>query len=442
MSLAALLHPMSVEEFFRDYVGRKSLHLKGTPDKVKKVFGVDMSVDWVVEKVKEDQARARKRLSAITYVADMDSDGFSIRGPKETRVQLDHQAVINLLTDGLGPLVVSLRDIANCDPVLLHRYLTVRRDFGCDGVQTSHLFFRPKCSVDAPGRGLHWGYNDGLFLQIAGKRRFVLGKESAYLEPYCHANYFEGVGVVERASDETVDVNEADVLDVDPQQLTADRFYAADLEPGDFLYIPPACLHQTHYVAGDYSMGFNFTLRSKTAEELLRSVLESNAEEDRDLWGVPYRTLSRDPDKNRLRASIDNVIERLIQLRDNDEELDRTLAQEQSYENLPLYQFPSEADGELKPDSLLRHALGYVFTGHMGKNEEGEPTFRLFAGESREVEFEDPRLFSFAERLVAHRDFRLSECRGWASNELSDDEVVEFVQSLLEAGLLERAQAV
>jgi hypothetical protein len=94
--------------------------------------------------------------------------------------------------------------------------------------------------------------------------------------------------------------------------------------------------------------------------------------------------------------------------------------------------------GPLEPDARLSLFQGFraAAIGSAVGSDEGRPSFTVTVGH-KEIFFDEPELFAFGQGLHRQRHgFRAGDARDWG--ELSWERVRELLETLVEAGLLQR----
>jgi ribosomal protein L16 Arg81 hydroxylase len=208
-TLAALITPIPVDVFFRDYYGKKILHVPGAPDKFQAWYDEET---WRTVPLRETTVVYPSDLNGVPVTRVIPIPPAQVMEFYEAGLQIvgrvDSQPRIAALMDGLrASLQFPSGKVTNLDKVLC---------------------FASK--VDA-GYKLHWDLHHNFILQIAGAKRWHCGEAPAVDAPLD--------GALVAAPGEPAAEYDGEII-VTPRLEDLKEFV---LHPGDFLYLPPGTWH-------------------------------------------------------------------------------------------------------------------------------------------------------------------------------------------------------
>jgi len=260
MSPDALIHPLGVREFLAGSWERRATYLPGPPDRFAGL-GVDR--------------RAFAAAAASSYLrsgtARLKAQYFDAEG-RHREIGVPAAQIDDLYAAGMTLCLSRIDDDVAPVAVLAAQ---VKDALGLAG----NVFCNAYLSPPGRGFGLHFDSQSVFILQIEG------AKEWRYSETPAHDAPVENVLAEPRSFAEFHAENPTAPLAMpDPASLVHRR-----LEPGDVLYLPPGCWHQT--VADGPSLSLSLTCALRNFTELISDrlfrVFRARADWRRNLPAVP-----------------------------------------------------------------------------------------------------------------------------------------------------------
>ena len=237
-TLSKLLHPISVDEFYEKYFGKRNLYIPGEPGRFDEYFS---EADWTTAPMVETTAVFQTRVDGIpasraiqilpTQVVPFYEAGLLTVG------RVDHLPQIARLIDGLrASLLFPSGKVSNIDKAICF------------------------ASKDATGYQLHWDLHHNFILQIAGTKEWRCGDVPAVDWPV------DGPRVAE-AGQPCAEYDGRAVITPHLDDLARQL-----LNPGDFLYMPPGVWHAP--IARGYSNHVTIALGHRPIYKLISDVLK------------------------------------------------------------------------------------------------------------------------------------------------------------------------
>ncbi len=255
-----LLHPLGVRELLADHWERRAVYLPGPPDRFAGL-GVDR--------------RAFAAAAAASYlrsgIARLKAQYFDAEG-RHREIGVPAPQIDDLYAAGM---TLCLSRIDDDIPAVARLAASVKEALGLAGSVFCNAYLSP------PGRGfgMHFDSQSVFILQLEGSKEWRHGEtpahdapvENVLAEPHEIAKF--------HAENPT-----ASLATPDPSSLVHRR-----LQPGDVLYVPPGCWHQT--LADGPSLSLSLTCRSRNFTELISDrlfrVFRAHADWRRNLPAIP-----------------------------------------------------------------------------------------------------------------------------------------------------------
>jgi ribosomal protein L16 Arg81 hydroxylase len=431
--LGDLLAPLAPETFTTEYWGRKALFVKGSPDKLQRLFPGGFQRD--------DFYRA------IRQAADKNIAGFEVKAGK-------HRSHNSAFHDGQPPSFPVI------PPAQVEATLTegsnIRADNFCDE-RVARLAAAIKAQLNHPGnvrllaslssQGYGWPAHfdppSVVFIQCEGRKRFLISSSPVFPWPRASARLSSN-GTGEYSCD--IEPWE-EIQGVDMEDLTE-----VILEPGDVLYLPPGTAHVTEALS-DFTLSLFLVFENRNFLDLVRPVLERMLLSNPDWRHLP--PISAPGMKSgALPAEAKGFFaDRLAELREALDALDSD-SFEFNREWQKMIADPGESiiaclssspvEAESRPvhrKEVLRISRKVPMTCAEGTGSDGDNYFYVYFA-NREASVAE-EWAPFLKTMVEKRRFTAESATEWAGDgaRYPWETVQEYLQVLLERGLLEREVA-
>ncbi len=428
--LEYLLGDVSVERLVRDHFGKRSLFVKGHPDKFRGLFDratFERAAQRSALELGDEPPLLRASFARGTQPGQSvgESRLFRIEGDQ---VRPMYDAGATICADWISNAVPRLRALAQAIKAQLRYPGEVR--------------FNAYLSPDGRGFDAHFDARIATTLQIEGTKVWRYTKTAVVDWPLENA-FRMGDGVVRypgrdyTMSRETRASNEWER----PRETTADEWEEVVLEPGDMLMLPAGALHAAK--AEGHSLALNLAFEPFRLVDLFHDLLR-DALVDRAEWRgtPPIFAPGADPGEAErwLAARLDDVRAVLARLAPSSLELvrpwGRSVVEQAPKGKGSFLRPPSDAPPRrrtIERTDVLALARPDVVC--MRGERDGGAVVVLYCGDA-EIEVEGP-VVAFVERMVSARKFHAEDAAHWSS--LSWSEVVATLEAFLEARVLRRA---
>ncbi|MCY1062653.1 cupin domain-containing protein [Nannocystis sp. SCPEA4] len=405
-ALERLIAPMRADEFFRDYYGRKTLIIRGTPDKFAAIYDEER---WRTVPLAETTAVYQTEydgvpLSRVVPIPPAQLHQFFEAGLL-TVGRLDAQPQIAALMDGLrASLQFPSGKVSNVDKALCF------------------------ASRGNTGYKLHWDLHHNFILQIAGAKHWRYGHEPAVDAPV------DGAGLA-GPGEPAIHYDGQAILTPRLEDLAEDT-----LHPGDFLYMPPGVWHAPCSLG--HSNHISIALGHRPIYKLISDVLK--LEIGRKRWWRQGFPALRGADRH-SGAVPEHVMglfaEAIARLRDELAELDlRQLHKEWSLEVAEHHGGrPKTPPAPVTMHERLTRATPVPIRYCLAASEDdpSETEVYIFAGDERYVRLPEGAQ-QFVARLAAEQEFVAESALQW-DPDFEWPEVQGALTRLLAEGILVRA---
>jgi hypothetical protein len=416
-SLETLIHPLGVRELLAEYWERRSVYLPGSPDRFAGL-GVD----------RRAFAAAAKSSYLRFGIAQLKAQYFDGEG-SHRELAVPATQIDDLYAAGMTLCLTRIDDDAAAVALLAAQ---VKEALGLTG----NVFCNAYLSPPGRGFGMHFDSQSVFILQIEGAKEWRYGETPAHDAPV------ENVLAEPRSFAEFHAENPTASLAMpDPDSLVHRR-----LQPGDVLYLPPGCWHQT--LADGPSLSLSLTCTARNFTELITArlfrVFRARADWRRNLPAVP----PADIPAGALPDSIERFFAaRIAELRAEVDALDpRRLANQWlSYLATPRRASPVAATlpathaTEIAPTDRfrVRGPLRFALDVH------GEVETLFVHAPAIDVVLLPPDTLPFVRELATRETFTAMDATGWAGDgeEFDWDDVHEALHALLGVGLIVRDRA-
>jgi hypothetical protein len=412
--LARVLHPLSLEAFFRDHWDRRAVHIPGSPGKLAHLYD---AATWTRFEGVDD-------LKAVTT------------DPRGVQVE------IPALPEQAGALF--MRGFTICANVsAAPRVAPFLRAFRAElGMPGGPPFAKLYASNDGGGFAVHADRHHVLVLQVAGKKRWRFSREPAVAAPH-DGLFMNADGLPSWSNGQAGErARHDDGTPVDAPDEGA--LEEAVLEPGHCLYMPPGTWHVARAVG--HSIAVSVSPERATVTDLvlaaLREGLAARAAWRRDLFAPPDEA----PPAGGVPASLaDAVAARLDELRAAVAELDPRRVHRLWRRGVAEGQAPADAasDGapgafpadEIRRSDVLARVGGapFQFLVAPAPTGGGERCYFYRSGEWS-LPLEASELLG---GVASHEAFRAEDALGW-DRRLKFQDVRAILATLVAAGVLER----
>ena len=381
-ALAKLIHPVSPEEFYETYFGRKTLYVRGASGKFDEFYTEEMwralplgETTAVYQTTRNGTLASRAIPIPPSQVTSFYEAGLLTVG------RIDHQPQIARLVDGLrASLQFPPGKVSNTDKVLCF------------------------ASKDGTGYRLHWDVHHNFILQVAGAKQWHYGYTPAVEMP------LDGPRVAE-AGEPAAEYDGQVILT--PSLAELERIV---LRPGDFLYMPPGVWHAPR--AQGHSNHITVALGHRPIYKLISDVLKIEIGRSRTLRrGFP--TLRG---QARHAGVVPEEIQRLFdeclqEIRERLMALDvRELHKEWSLEVAEHHwkASPAASDVEVQRRDRLTRPTPVPLRYCLGRADDdpGETAIFIYAGDESYVSLPETAR-TFVEQLVAHDEFVAEAALDW-----------------------------
>jgi len=302
LDLAAVVAPMSVEEFVAACWERRPVHLRGDPERFSALFS---SAEF---------ARAVSGRSADEISVRLSLDSVRDEGNVDAHREIEVGDIARCYEEG-GSICVD--PIDNVHPGLRELALRLRRQLGHLG----HVSVKSYLSSDGYGFNRHFDAGVVTSLQIEGRKRWRFSSRPAVVSPTNAGFMSDGEARYIGRAPATLADWERDVWVGDP----ADDIEVV-MEPGDVLCLPTGTWHEAKAIGG--SLAVNLSFRPHDTWGLLRHRIDAWATADAVLRsGVQATGADPAARKAQLREQLQRLAAFVASLGDDEsdvwDELDR-----------------------------------------------------------------------------------------------------------------------
>jgi ribosomal protein L16 Arg81 hydroxylase len=416
--LAALLAPMSVETFLRDYWQKKPLHLAGGRAKLKALIAGGYSRR---DLLKGTAIAAVRQVPGYRVIAHQTA-GFDHRGAQSKAVDIEPAAIAASFARGCNVQVAFPWD-ARVMTLLSH----LKTQLGCVGEAALNVTLSPAGFGWPP----HIDNAEAFFVQCEGHKRILISDAPVVAWPRGTVT-FDSLGEV--ASYE-FDADEADRVD----RIDIAKLREITLAPGDVFYCPPGVVHGTKAV--DETLTLLFAFKPPVALDVIHRTLRAQLVADVNWRTMPPARMSPtgelSPDVHAYFAA------RLAELRDAIGELTPEALATQLYQAVAFagagVQMPMQAARPLareirKTDRFRIGRLAPLTWAH--GTADGAPAFFIFSGD-RELGVGGDWM-TFLETLVQRDEVRAGDAMRWGSTQPYPwAEVQEMFVALVQNGIVD-----
>src|SRR5215470_11274457 len=431
--LGDLLAPLTPETFTTEYWGRKALFIKGSPDKLQRLFPGGFHRDDLYRAIRQAAAKniagfevkAGKHQSRNSAFHDGQPQSFPVIPPAQVEATLTEGA--NIRADNF------------CDERVARFAAAIKAQLNHLGNVT--LF--ASLSSEGCGWPAHIDSPSALFIQCEGRKRFLISPSPVFPWPRGSALLSsDGVGEYSH--------------DIEPweeiQGVAMGELTEIMLEPGDILYLPPGTAHVTEALS-DFTLSFFLVFEHRNFLDLIRPVLERMLLSNPDWRHLP--PISAPGMKSgELPAEAKRFFaDRLAELRqaidalepdsfDLNREWHKMIAD--PGESIIASLSSSTAEAENRPvegSEALRISRKVPLTCAEGTDSNGANYFYVYFA-NREASVAEEWI-PFLKTMVEKRRFTAESATQWAGDGAPYpwETVQEYLQVLLERGLLEREVA-
>jgi ribosomal protein L16 Arg81 hydroxylase len=426
--LEALLAPISIETFLAEYWGKKPLHIKGSAQKVRQIFGdrfCDAPLDSLLERALQYPGRAQCQAYPNTgRWADMvTSDG------RTPRLIIDPAQASTFVESGT---LVSLVGVEQLDSTVARICDTLKYELGFIGHFMSLAFWSKRAS----GLKTHFDRNPLLQVQMCGAKNWSIGSEAVVAWPETNAvTNNDGTAEVPDGAwgRRTIEVDESSLTDI---QMCA----------GDVLYMPGGVWHRTR-ASDELSMTIDFTAVQKNFRYFLETMFD-DVFSDHEAWRSALPVF----DANRADGQLPPVVrdfigQRIDELRAYLDRVDprgdqvqilwcQTYANHDRPRREVRKPWPLQPAKALAPDDELKVARSLA----MAKDESASGTVLRVFGGNHELYFDEEEYIEFGRRLADQlTPFRAADACTWTKGARAAwSDIAEKLETLLEMGLLVR----
>lgn len=259
--LEELVSPVSAEEFANSCFSRRSLYVKGQPDKFGHIFSF--------ERLKQALARGRKIEDKRFNLTASFAGGEESGNPKPMFVANIGQ-VSELLKAGA---TICITNIHMADPALARWAQAVRGQLNFTGTVGVNCYV----SGDGGGLPMHFDKRVATTLQIAGKKRWKFSTTPAIAWPNHNGLYKDGR--VEPAGPGNGKL---------PEEM---EFGDVELSPGDLLCLPAGAWHAARGVG--FSLALNIYFAPRNLFDRMAPLLQEFAAANEHWRGGPPVTVEK-----------------------------------------------------------------------------------------------------------------------------------------------------
>lgn len=380
-TLAKLIAPVPVEEFFSEYYNKKTLIVRGEPDKFADLYSeqtwrqLPMTDTTAVYDEQADGTDASRAFPIQPFqVRDLYAAGLLTVG------RVDHLPAIAAVMDGLRA--------------------SLQFPSGKNSFVDKVLCFASK---DNSGYALHWDVHHNFILQIAGKKHWHYGPTPGVSAPLHGpmiapsgqpAAFYDGQSIPTPALSELSE---------------------AVLQPGDFLYMPPGVWHAPRAIG--HTMHLSVAMGHRPIFKLIVDVLKE--EFGRKLrWreGFPL-CRGAERESGAMPREIEQLVaECIADLREDLATMDLRVFHREWCAEVGEHHFRARS-AEPEPverGQRLRRATPVPIRYCLASSDEahGETDVFVFAGDRTHLALPEGAL-PFIEKLASHAEFVAEEALGW-----------------------------
>jgi hypothetical protein len=238
--IETLLHPLGVRELLDDHWERRAVHLPGPPDRFAGL-GVDR--------------RAFASAAAASYlrsgIARLEAQYLDAEG-RHREIGVPAPQIDDLYAAGM---TLCLSQIDDDVPAVARLAASVKEALGLAG----NVFCNAHLSPPGRGSGMHLDSQSVFILQLEGSKEWIHGETPAHDAPV-QSVLAEPRSIAEfHAENPTASLALPDLSTLVHQRL----------QPGDVLYVPPGCWHQTFADGPSPSLSLSLTCTSRNFTELI-----------------------------------------------------------------------------------------------------------------------------------------------------------------------------
>jgi len=427
--LRDLLYPITPEEFTSQYWGRQPIFIKGSLEKLERLFPGGF--------------RREDFLRAVRHSAETKARGFRLYGVRsetaETAENVSHtdhfirpEEIDETLASGETVAVNSM-----ADERLARFAASIKSQLNHAGDVT------PDSTLSPPHHGFptHADPISNIFIQTEGRKSYWVSRTPALLWP--HRNSLitrDGQGVyLESVPEPWEEIAGADVKGL----------VEFVMEPGDVLYFPAGTIHATKAL-DEYSLNVILILRHLNFLDLIKETLSEALTPDPVWRHLPHASSDGIAPGGLPEETVAFFAERLSELRD----LVNSLTPDSFALNRQWHKVvadPGEATraslaltpatGEAKPveqNELLRLSRRAPITYALGTGANGDRCIAVFYGD-KEISV-GAEWVAFLRTLVEHDEFVAGSATEWSDGDESYpwETAQECLQAMLEQGIIER----
>ncbi len=251
ISYRDLLHPLTPEDFFDQYYGKKPVHIPGDAEKLARIFSwdelnqlINMSRLWTAKILK--MALAGRNVAPEKYCfPGVTPDGYRAMRPDPHRVAELLRQGATLVLDSLETLDPGIAEVAGALAMV------------AGGAPTCNAY----CSWNAqPGFASHFDIDDVWALHLEGRKTWRV-----YEGRFEHPMGIPGFQCESLTPEQR-------------EQAKGKVLMEAPMKPGDVLYIPKGQYHDA-LASSEATLHLSFSVAQVTGHDFMRQLLEDLPEE-------------------------------------------------------------------------------------------------------------------------------------------------------------------
>lgn len=429
--LSDLLYPMTPEEFTSQYWGRQPVFIKGSPDKLEKLFPGGFKREDFVRAVHDSVASKAKGFILYGVRGQSPENAESVLS-KGTHL-IEPEEIDETLANGESVTVTSLREER------LVRFVSAIK------AQLNHAGeITLDSSLSPPRQGFpsHIDPISNIFIQTEGRKSYWVSKTPVLQWPRANALITrDGQGVyVEHVAEEWEEITDADQCSL----------VEIVMEPGDMLYIPAGTIHPTKS-HDEYSLNVILIFRHANFLDLVNQTLAESLAHDPAWRHLPHVCVTGTGGGEPPEEARAFFAERLIELREMVNALTpdslalnrhwhKMIADPGEVTRASLSLTASkEEERPVERQDVLRLSRKAPITFASGVDDEGVPCMSLFFVD-KEISV-GGEWTPFLQNLVEQDEFTAESAARWsgASDDYPWATVQEYLQALLDQNIIERA---
>jgi ribosomal protein L16 Arg81 hydroxylase len=433
-ALGELLSPMAPETFTTEYWGRKPLFIKGAPDKLTRLFPGGFQRDDFYRAVR--QAAARDIADFQVQVGKLPNHNSADAEPPRSFLPLkpDPDQLEAALTAGANIAAVNI-----CDERVARFAAAIKAELNHPG----NVRLQVTLSSQGYGWPTHIDAPSALFIQCEGRKRFLIADSPVFPWPRASARITsDGAGEYSGEIEPWEEIQGVDLGGLTETMLA----------PGDILFIPPGTPHATEDLS-DFTLSLVLVFEHNNFFDLVRPALERALLSNPDWRRLPPISASGSQSGDLPAEAKAFFADRLAELRgalvalspdslDLNREWKKMIAD--PGESIVACLSSNPADPESRPvlrNEVLRVSRNAPLTCAEGLDSDGDKYFYIYFA-NQEVSV-DEEWTPFLKTIVEKRRFTAESATQWAGDgqRYPWETVQEYLQTLLERGLLEREAA-